>query len=219
MDQNMKNTVATLCVGLGLVLSAMHSQAADSCTAVAGNFVANCGFETGTFTGWTLSGNDVPSAQDNLYGVEGADPFPLPGGTAPNNGSFQAFVSDLPSNPTTLSQTFSTAPGSYTVSFYLSQQLVGTGIVNNDLNVSFGGNTLANLTNVGVQGYTKYSFTTNVSSPSSTLSLSMGNEVGEFLLDDVTVTAAVPEPASVTLAACGLGLIGFAAKRRRRLIR
>src|SRR5580700_9508392 len=102
----MKSLIALLCVGSCLTLVASRSQATASiCDAIAGNLVTNCGFETGDFTGWTLSGNDVPGALGNLYGVEGTDPYPTPGGTAPQSGNNQAYFSDLVSNSTTLSQT------------------------------------------------------------------------------------------------------------------
>jgi hypothetical protein len=37
--------------------------------AAADQLVSDGGFETGNFTGWHLSGNDVPLALGNLYGV------------------------------------------------------------------------------------------------------------------------------------------------------
>jgi PEP-CTERM motif len=214
----MKKIIGLLCVS-GLALAAPLSHASSICDAIAGNLVANCGFETGDFTSWTLAGNDVPGEAGNLYGVEGTDPFPLPGGTAPNSGNFQAFFADLAANPTTLSQTISTvAGGEYSVSFYLAQQLVGPGTVNNAVSVAFGGTTLTSLTDVAVQGYEQFSFTTHATTSSSLLAITLGNDVGEFLLDDVSVTAiAVPEPASAWLMLIGLGGgLGVLAHRRRR---
>jgi hypothetical protein len=190
----MKLTFGLFCAAACLFLSAPQSQGSSLC-ATSANLVANCGFETGDFTSWTLAGNDVPGELNNLYGVEGTDPFPLPGGTAPNSGLFQAYFADQNADPTTLSQVLSTGVGGqYTITFYLAQELVGPGTVNNSVVVTFGGTTLTTMTDVAVQGYTRYSFTATATSPTTTLSLRFGNDVGEFLLDDVQVQS--PEPAT-----------------------
>ncbi len=74
--------------------------------------------------------------------------------------------------------------------------------------VSFAGMSLANLSAVPVEAYSLYSFETNsVASTSSSLSLTLGNGLGQFLLDDVTVVgSAAPEPSAWILV-----LFGFAA--------
>lgn len=210
----MKSSMRTLALVAALACgsSLVH---ADS---PAGNLVVNGGFETGDFTGWTLSGLDVPGQQDNLYGVEGLDPFPTPGGTAPNSGNYQAFFSDITSNATTLSQVLATTPGAYLISFYLAQQLEGPGSVKNSVVVSLDGTTVVSLTAVPVEGYTLYTFSTAVTDTASTLSLTFGNDIGEFLLDDVSVTAiapAVPEPAIWAQFGAGLFAMGLVARRRR----
>ena len=111
----MKSIISLLCVGSCLALVGARSQAQSICDATAGNLASNCGFETGDFTSWTLSGNDVTNGLlGNLYGVEGVDPIVS---TAPNSGSYQAYFSDIVSNATTLSETISTvASDTYTVS-------------------------------------------------------------------------------------------------------
>ena len=63
----MKTTCGLICAVFCLFLAVPQSKAGSICDAVSGNLVANCGFETGDFTGWILSGNDVPAELGNLY--------------------------------------------------------------------------------------------------------------------------------------------------------
>jgi len=204
----MRKTCGLICVAFCLFLAAPQSRAVSICNATAGNLVANCGFETGDFTSWTLSGNDVPGELNNLYGVEGVDPFD---GISPNSGANQAFFADLVANATTLEQDIATtATDMYTVSWFLAQDtMVGSQPTEtNAFSASFGGTTLTNLTAVPVEGYTKYSYTVTATSSSSVLSLTLGNDLGEFLLDDISVVndtpAATPEPPAWTLMLVGL---------------
>src|SRR5277367_495524 len=139
----MKTAYGLLSIAFVLFVGLPQSSGAMLCSANPSNLVTNCGFETGDFTGWTLSGNDVPLELGNLYGVEGIDPLD---NIAPHSGNFQAFIADLDVNSTTLSQTLTTIAGdAYTVSFYLAQDTPAGGIFSNELSVSFGGTTLASL--------------------------------------------------------------------------
>jgi hypothetical protein len=216
----MNKLVGILALGSCLTLVAPVTQASvgPDCATVAGNLVSNCGFETGHFTGWTLTGSDVPALEGNLYGVEGTDPFPLPDGTAPNHGQSQAFISDFVANPTTLSQTLATVPGSsYLISFALAMQDEGQIFEpeTNQFTATFGGATLISLTNLPVQGYTLYTFSETATSASSVLSFTFGNDPSEFIFDDVAVSAApVPLPNSVILMLCGLGGLAMVLRRR-----
>ena len=74
----------------------------------AGNLVANPGFETGDFTGWTTGGNfEATGVSGNFDGF------------LPNSGNFFAFLGPVGSDGT-LSQNLATTPGqSYTFSWFL----------------------------------------------------------------------------------------------------
>jgi flagellin len=211
----MKNYIAPSCIALCLFLAATQSRASVGCTSIPGNLVANCGFETGDFTSWTLSGNDVPGEAGNLYGVEGTDPD----GISPHGGADQAFIGDLDSNATTLSQTIATtATDDYTISFWLAQDTAPTTGYGNELLASFGGTSLASLSDVAIEGYTKYSYTVAATSSSSVLDITLGDGLGEFLLDDVSVVQdasapPVPEPPAWTLMLTGIMGIGLLSRR------
>jgi hypothetical protein len=207
-----KTAYGLFCVAFCLFLAAPRSEAASICGANPTNLVANCGFETGSFSGWILTGNDTPLELGNLYGVEGLDPVD---GISPNSGNYQAYVADLRSNATTLSQTLTTSVGvEYEVSWYLAQDTaVQLPNYSNAFSASFGGTTLVSLSAVPIEGYTYYSYFATATSSSTVLSLTLGNDLGEFLLDDVSASR-VPEPASWMLAPGGAALL-FVLHRRR----
>lgn len=191
-----------------------RAAAATICANGAPNLVANCGFETGDFTSWTLSGNDVPIELNLQYGVEGVDPVD---GISPNNGSFQAFFADLVSNSTTISQTIATTAGKpYEVSFYLAQDTPIVTPYSNSLIVSFGGGPIDTLTAIPVEAYTHYIAFGYATSSSTQVSFTLGNDLGEFLLDDVSVVPG-PEPASWFMMAGAAAFLAFAGWRRNRL--
>lgn len=164
-------------------------------------YITNGGFETGDFSGWTLSGETA------ALGV-----LPL----VQNTGSYGVYAG--PENaPGILSQSFSAPAGeALTVSFFLSSSSGTT----NRLQVIWNGTVIADRADIPAGLYTEYSYAVS-SAGSNTLGLGLLNPSSFFSLDDVSVAAATsvapvaaPEPA--TLALLGTAVAGLSVLRRRR---
>jgi MYXO-CTERM domain-containing protein len=176
-------------------------------SAFASSIVTNGGFETGDFTGWSLTGN--PCTPSNQYcGVSSAsDPnFPIP----VYSGTYAAYFGPVGAD-TYLDQTLSLAPSTtYTLTFSLDEFISpdpAHGYVN-FVGVSVDGSQLfadGNMANTG--GYEQESliFSTAPSGNSGLLQFAFRNDLGYFFLDDVSVTSS-PEPASWLLLLSGLAL-------------
>lgn len=161
------------------------------------NLVANPGFETGDFTGWTLGGNTADSFVTNAL---------------PHSGIYAATLGPVGSDGL-LSQTLPTTIGqSYTIDFFLDNDSGGGP---NDFTAAFGGVSFT-LTNAAQFDYTEFSFPVVATSTSSQLQFSFRNDPGFFYLDDVSVSAAVPEPSTFALlSVIGVGVLGWRQWRRR----
>jgi hypothetical protein len=202
----------TVVATLGLVGLAQGKTIAPSagghsssiCDAIAGNLVANCGFESGDFTGWTQS----PAA----FGSD----FFVSNGSLINSGNFGAgFGATNPTFEDTISQTIPTIAGdAYKVSFFLENE----GGPENKFTAMFGGTTLLSETNSDSFGYTEFTDAVVATGSSTTLSFAAFQAPSFFGLDDVSVlpvtpVTAVPEPASLVL--IGAALFTLAVTRRR----
>ncbi|WP_077034098.1 PEP-CTERM sorting domain-containing protein [Pelomonas sp. KK5] len=164
--------------------------------ASAAELVSNGGFEAGSLTGW--SGSVLSNPYSGVY-CAGA-------GSAPE-GSCEAFLGTDGASDT-LSQVLSTVAGqSYTISFAFQ----GDGSTPSSLSVSFGGQSVYEAISPASTALQTLSFTASAAGASTPLVFTFRNDPGYFIVDAVSVTA-VPEPASMTLAA--LGLVGLAARRR-----
>lgn len=184
---------------LGLAAPAAR---ADDCT-VAGNLVTNCGFETGTFTGWT------PVGDQTFNGVQGG---------IQHSGSFGAFFGPVGSLGGISQNLATVAGGQYNLSFWLQTD----GGTPSEYRITFNGVTLTDVVNPPAFGYTLFTFNNLVATGiSSTLEFTFRDDPGFIFLDDVVVvpagSARTPEPATMLLLGSGLAGLGMRLRRRRAL--
>ena len=163
------------------------------------NLITNGGFETGNFSGWTVSGTD--------NAVVGPNPF-----TAPHSGNFQALFA---SGDNSISQNVTTTPGnSYVINFWLAANVREGGLPS--VSVNWGGSNIFSDSLTSPFGYTEYTFNVNALSPATQLQFQFSSIFGNvFYLDDISVTTAgVPDGGS-TVSLLGLALFGAAVLRRK----
>lgn len=177
-------------MSLAVVLSAATLSAA--------NIVTNGGFETGDFSGWSLSGNTGFTFVD----TNGA-----------YSGNYSAWFGPVGSDGY-LTQVLNTNAGvPYTLSFWL-ENLGGTP---NEFSVSWNGSVLTNMVDAGGFGFTEFTFSNLIGTGSDTLQFAIRDDPNYYVLDSISVDAgaATPEPATLGLIGVALAGIGLLRKKIR----
>ena len=163
------------------------------------NLVKNGGFETGDFTGWTVT----KAAIESIIFVDH--------GPGPDT-TFGAFFGATSTDFDAISQTFATTPGAlYTLSFFY--QVVNTKFpADNEFRVLFAGAVVFDNLNAN-PGFGTFTFNLQAAGTLTTLEFEGRNFPAFDFLDDVSVTG-VPDAGS-TFPLLGFALLGLTALRRK----
>jgi hypothetical protein len=178
----------------------------------------NGGFETGDFTGWTVTGGPCEFVLGNIGGQStctGVDPGTDPGA---RSGSFAAYLGQAGSLGS-ISQTLATTAGTtYDLLFGLANTSNASlgGTDPNQFQVMWNGASVFNQYNLPASGYQMYDLSVVASGASTTLEFDAQQNPAWFVLDDVSVTPTpTPEPPMLALFGLGLGLAVVSAYRGR----
>ena len=173
----------------------------------AGAAIINGGFETGNFSGWTQFGDTSFTGVVDVSGTTPGNPSPVESGT------FAASFG--PATPGGIFQSVTTTPGTtYTVLFGLQAERDVLGVATpNSFAFSWAGTPRLSLVNSPAFAYHDFSFNLLATAATTDLRFTFTNAPAFWDLDNVSVTAAVPEPA--TLALLGLGALAAVFNRRR----
>jgi PEP-CTERM motif len=187
------------------------------CDAVAGNLVANCGFENGSYSS-TIDGatnTDVPVDWTPNYGFNLEPGFNHVNSGNQHSGSYDLSIGNFDSQPlATLSQTISDVNGtSYSGSFW-AYDGGANGDGNAYLQLSINGTALVTLDDT-VANWTEYTFSFT-GTGSDQLTIGAQTNPSEWYVDDVVVTGALPTPEPASLLLLGSGILSMTAVLRRK---
>ena len=163
--------------------------------------LTNGSFETGDFTGWTVTGNTGFTNVASSFGP------------TPQDGTYDANFGPVGSDGF-LGQSFSDTSGqTYNLSFWFASD----GGSPADFSASINSTTLLSISPVPGSGYTHYSFNFT-GTGSDTLTFANRNDPAFNYLDNISVTsAAIPVPEPGTLPLLVTGLLALFMLRRRKI--
>lgn len=152
--------------------------------------ILNGGFETGTFTNWTRTGNYTGSTLSTSTQYKHSGTYGVRLSAATTLGYF--------------SQTITTTPGNlYLVSLWFDSPFNGNP---NEFSVTWGTNVLMDLTNIPNIGWTNIQFFVTAATNATTLQLGYRSDTFFLGLDDVSVVSAQPVIGQLTLSGANLVL-------------